>query len=488
MTDFDLLIIGTGSGNSIVDERFAHQRVAIAEEWHFGGTCLNVGCIPTKMFVRPADVAADVADSARLDIDGHYDGVDWTSLQQRIFGRVDAIEADGRDYRTHRQSNVTVFAERVSFTGPHSFVTASGEQFTAQRVVIATGSRPVVPVVNGLDPSRVDEPDYPVHTSDSIMRVPNLPESLIIVGGGYIAMEFAHTFAALGTRVTVVVRGDSLLSHLDSDVSRAFTTVFATEHDVRFGLQAASLETSPAGVRMHFSPSGRVDGAQPQTLEAQLLLVAAGRAPNTRGLDIQAAGIEVDGQHRIMVDEYLRVRTKDGVLPGAFALGDVSSPFQLKHVANHEARVVQHNLLAEIDAAQDADPVSHFEKVDHRAVPAAVFTRPQVATLGETEDQLRARGADYVAHTQPYSSTAYGWALNDESSFAKVLADRGTQEVLGAHIMGSEASMIIQPLIQAMAFHQPAHEVARGQYWIHPALTEVIENALLGLNFDSAED
>ncbi|MYM18986.1 mycothione reductase [Brevibacterium sp. 5221] len=487
MADFDVLIIGTGSGNSIVNHRFDGLRVAIAEEWHFGGTCLNVGCIPTKMFVRAADVAEDAKTAQAVDVEARYEGVEWDRLRERIFGRIDAIEADGRDYRTHRQDNVTVFAEHVAFTGPGSFATASGERFTAERVVIAAGSTPRDPQIAGIDGARIDSDGYPVHTSDSIMRLPSPPRSLIILGSGYIAMEFAHIFAGLGTEVTVVVRGPRLLGDLDEDVSAAFTKIFADSHSVRFGLEAERVEVGgPGGVSVALSPTGRVADATAQSLQADALLIATGRVPNTAALDAQAAGIDVREDGRIAVDAYQRVLAGGEPLPGAFALGDVSSPFQLKHVANHEARVVKHNLLADIAAgAPGSAPVGDLEEVNHHAVPAAVFTRPQVASVGETEAALRERGARCVAHTQPYSSTAYGWALNDETSFVKVLADPATRLILGAQIVGPEASIIIQPLIQAMAFGQRADDVAQHQYWIHPALTEVIENALLGLDFDA---
>jgi mycothione reductase len=157
-----------------------------------------------------------------------------------------------------------------------------------------------------------------------------------------------------------------------------------------------------------------------------------------------------------------------------YALGDVSSPFQLKHVANHESTVVAHNLLHP-DAPRP---------VDHRFVPAAVFTEPQIAAVGRTEQQCRAEGLDYAVHVQAYGDVAYGWAMEDDTGFCKVLAERGTGRLLGAHILGPDASIVIQPLIQAMSFGLTATEMATGQYWIHPALPELIENALLGLRLD----
>jgi mycothione reductase len=201
-------------------------------------------------------------------------------------------------------------------------------------------------------------------------------------------------------------------------------------------------------------------------VDADLVLIATGRRPNSDLLNLPATGVTVDAHHLVIVDEY-----QETVVPGIYALGDLSSPFALKHVANHEARVVRHNLM---------HPDNRV-RTDHRFVPAAVFTEPQIASVGLTEEQARQRGLDYAVGRRDYGGTAAGWAREDTTGFVKVLADPATGLLLGAHVIGPEAATVIQPLIQAMSFGQRAHEVARGQYWIHPALTEVVENALLAL-------
>jgi mycothione reductase len=198
-----------------------------------------------------------------------------------------------------------------------------------------------------------------------------------------------------------------------------------------------------------------------------VLLVAAGRLPNSDRLDLHKAGIPTHPDGRIVVDE--RQHTP---VEGVWAFGDVSSPYQLKHVANHEQRVVQHNLLHP-EAPRDTD---------HRFVPSAVFTDPQIAAVGLTEAECRDQGLDYAVKIQAYGGVAYGWAMEDTTGFCKVLAERGTGRLLGAHVMGPQASIVVQPLIQAMSFGLGAREMATGQYWIHPALPEVVENALLGLD------
>jgi len=448
VTHFDLVIIGTGSGNSILDERFVDWRVAIVEKGVFGGTCLNVGCIPTKMFVHPADLAATPGAGARLGVDLTLDGVRWTDIRDRIFGRIDPIAEGGREYRRHHpdNANVTLYEGTARFTGPRT-LDIDGATVTADRIVLAAGGRPVLPDVPGLD-----EVGY--HTSDSIMRLDELPRHLTIIGSGFISAEFAHVFSSFGVEVTVVARSDGLLRQEDGDISARFTELARGRWDVR--LEKKVLRASP-GIVLD------LDG---EPLSTDLVLVAIGRTPNSDLLNLPAAGIEVTDDGYVVVDDYQRATAE-----GVWALGDISSPFELKHVANHEARVVQHNLL------NPSSPVA----ADHRFVPHAVFTSPQVASVGLTEEQAVQQGIRYVTAKHDYAGIAYGWAMEDTTGFAKLLADPASGRLLGAHIIGPQASTLIQPLIQAMSFGLDARTMARGQYWIHPAMPELVENALLKL-------
>jgi mycothione reductase len=453
---FDLCVIGTGSGNSIIDDRFDDLNVAIVEMGTFGGTCLNVGCIPSKMFVYPADLAASTIQATRLGVDLDLQGIRWREIQERIFGRIDPKAANGRTYR-QESHNVTVFDGRARFVGPRELDVGAAETITADRIVIAAGSRPVVPDLPGL--SSVE-----FHTSDTLMRLPELPESLIIIGGGYIAAEFAHVFSAFGTSVTVLNRSDVLLRREDAEVAKRFTDLLGRRVDVRVNTSVKSVESTDDGrVRVHVK--GPED--EPEPLDAEALLIATGRTSNADTMDPARGGIDVDDDGLIVVDPYQRTTAE-----GVFALGDVSSRQQLKHIANSDARVVQHNLL---------HPDSMITN-DRRFVPRAVFSMPQVASAGLTEAEAAEQGIDYVVSKQDYGETAYGWAMEDTDHFVKVIADAQSKLLLGAHVVGPQASLLIQPLIHAMSFEQPAPEVVRGQYWIHPAMTEVIENALLGLS------
>jgi mycothione reductase len=452
----DLVIIGTGSGNSIPDERYADMDVAIVEHGIYGGTCLNVGCIPTKMYVYAADVAETIRRSSTYGIDASIDKVRWADIRDRVFGRIDPISRGGQRYRQHESPNTTVYLGHARFTGERALSVAptdGGEpvEVTGDRVVVAAGARPAVPEI-------IADSGVPFHTSDDVMRIDDVPRRLTIIGGGYIAAEFAHVFSALGSEVTIATRGPALLRDQDEEVSARFTELAAHRWNVLLdAAPTAPPERRADGTILLHCPHG--------TVESDALLVAVGRIPNGDRLDAAAGGLAMHPDGRIVVDEQQRTS-----VPGVWALGDVSSAHQLKHVANHEAAVVRHNLL-------------HPEaprRTNNAHVPAAVFTDPQIAAIGLREQDCRERGIPYVTKVQRYGDVAFGWAMEDTTGFVKLVASPdGT--LLGAHLMGPEASSLIQPLIQAITFGLDARTMAEKQYWIHPALPEVIENALLGL-------
>ncbi len=450
MTHYDLAVIGTGSGNSIVDHRFQGKRVAILERGRFGGTCLNVGCIPTKMFVYPADLERYAGHGPALGVGTRPGPADWPAIRDRIFGRIDPIADSGEEYR-RGLPGIDVYDGSCRFTGPRTIDTGTGVEITADQVVIAAGGRAWIPDIAGLD-------TVTHHTSDTVMRLETLPERVGIIGGGFIGAEFAHVFSSYGASVTQVHRGDVLLGKEDVDIAERFTTLAARQWEVVLGTTVEAVKPEGDGVRMELS-NGEIR-------DVDVLLIATGRTPNGDQLGLEAAGVEVDDDGYVVVDEHQRTTA-----PGVWALGDVSSPLQLKHLANQDARIVQHNLLH-----PDALEVS-----DHRFVPSAVFSSPQVANVGLTEQEARDRGLDVAVATQDYGDVAYGWAMEDKDHLVKLVADRATGLLVGAHLIGPQASILIQPLVQAMSFGQPVVGLARGQYWIHPALMEVVENALLQL-------
>ncbi len=453
MRSFDLLIIGSGSGNSVIGPEHDGWDIAIAEHGLFGGTCLNVGCIPSKMFVYAADVAALAADSERLGVHTRFDGVDWPAVRDRIFGRIDPIAESGRLYR-QEMPNVTVYTSTARFVGPRT-VAVGDETITAERIVVAAGARPALPDVGGLA-------GCGYHTSDTIMRLDALPERLLVLGGGYIAAELGSVMGAFGSEVTFVLRGDIFLRQEDDDIRERFTASLCRRFDVRLNTRVLAARRDGAEVVLDVQgdEGGRTE------LRADELLVATGRIPNGDRLEVAAGGIATDRAGYVVTDDQRRTTAE-----GVWALGDVTNPVQLKHAANHEARVVRHNLSDPDDPA----------RVDDRFVPHAVFGHPQVASVGLTERECREQGLPYRSHVQPFSSAAYGWAMEDTESAVKVIAHSDTRRLLGAHIIGPQASTLIQQLIQGMHFDLTVDQMARHQYYIHPALPEVVEQALLEL-------
>ena len=308
--------------------------------------------------------------------------------------------------------------------------------------------------------------DAAPHTSDTIMRIDQLPASLAILGSGVIAVEMAHVFASLGVEVTLIARSERVLRTADADISARLTEILGERLHLETGFSTTSVRRTAAGVELR----GRRDGAD-AVLEAEELLVAVGRRPNSDLLDVEAAGIDTTEDGRVVVDEYQRVQSGGEVLEGIWSLGDLSSAHQLKHVANHEQRIVRHNVL---------HPEA-LRRSDTMPIPSGVFTHPQVAWVGMDEAAARESGREVMVAVQEYASIAYGWAMEDTTGFAKIIVDAETTEILGAHIIGPEATTLIQLLIQAMSTGQTARDIATTQYWIHPAMPELVENALLQL-------
>lgn len=478
---FDLIIVGTGSGNTIANHDFLHKKIAIVERGIFGGTCINVGCIPTKMFVYTADVAREVADAQRLSLTGEITNVDWKGIQQRIFGqRVDPIAVAGKEYRRGPKTpNITLFTGTASFSGPRTLdidlEDAAGSSseldansspsrvtISADDIVLATGTRPSIPSI-------IKDSGVRYRTNEDIMRLEELPKSLTILGGGVIAAEFAHVFSGLGTDVTVINRSPVMLKNQDATVVERFNELAKGQWNNLMGRTfTAFREDSEGNVVVTLD-----DGTE---VVSQELLVALGRVPNSDLLNLEAGGVETNERGFIQVDEYGRTSAS-----GVWAMGDASNTFQLKHVANAEARVLQHNLLHPDDL--------HTYNLEF--VPAGIFTSPQIGTVGMTEAEAREYGEKtghgITVKVQDYSDVAYGWAMEERGTFCKIIADAETGQILGSHIMGPQATSLLQQLITAMVFQIDARLLAKNQYWPHPALSEVVENALLGLEFTSAD-
>ena len=449
---YDLIIVGTGSGNSVISSEMDDWRIAIVERWTFGGTCLNRGCIPSKIMVYAADVAESAArdNATKYGVTTRFESTDWPAIVDRVFDRIDPIAEDGRQYR-FGLPNVTVFEGDAKFVGERT-MEVSGATITADRIVLATGARAFIPDIHGID-------EVPYHTSDTIMRLTRQPKHLLVLGGGFIAAELSHVFRSLGSRVTIINRGHRLLVAEDHDISKRYTELVADRFELVLGTRVERAYMTAEGIGLHVrTDSGEI------TVEGDTLLVAAGRLPNGDQIEAKAAGVDVGPFDEIVVDEYGRTTAA-----GIWALGDVNGRYQLKHMANGEARVVRHNLLHPED----------LRKLDARPAPHAVFGSPQVGAVGLTQAQAEAFGRPISVVIHPYGDAAYGWALEDTTGFCKLIGDPSTRTLLGAHIIGYQASMLVQLFVQGMHLGNTVDEMAFGQVWIHPALPEVVEQSLL---------
>ena len=465
MEHFDLIVVGTGSGNAI-PEALGEWRIALVERDVFGGTCLNRGCIPSKMLVYAADLAASAETSSRLGVDLRVDGVDWPAIVKRVFGRIDPIAEGGSDYRRNRCPNVTVIDGHAEFVAP-KVLEVDGRQLTAPHILLAAGSRPFIPPLPGLA-------QVPFHTSDTVMRVDALPERLVILGGGYIAAELGHVFGSLGSDVTFILRSPVMLRAEDAEVSVRATEVY----NRRCRLLTSAVDVAVGEADGRIAITGVAHGRR-FTAQADVLLVAAGRTPNGDQLRAEVGGLATDSAgSRVLSDATMATN-----VPGVWALGDLTNLMQLKHLANAEAQVAFSNIT---QVGRDVPPAwppdgPGLKRIDRTLVPHAVFGHPQIASVGLRERDVVDAGIPHVVKVQAYGDVAYGWAMEDTTGFCKLIAHAETRQLLGAHLIGPQASSLIQPLVQGMRFGQTVDEMARDVWYIHPALSEVVENALLGL-------
>ena len=329
-----------------------------------------------------------------------------------------------------------------------------GTAITAPNVVIAAGSRPRIPEIPGLAGT-------PYLTSDTAMRLESQPHRLVILGGGFVAAELAHFFGALGTEVTIVQRSDRLLTREDDDVSAAFTKEYGQKFDLCLNSSVKQVRHDGVEFQVTIEQGGETAG-----LVSDALLVAIGRVPNTDTLDLRSTGVELDDRGFVRSDEFLQTNVE-----GIWTLGDIAGHYMLRHNANLEAEHVAHNLL---------DPKNRVA-VDHHAMPHAVFASPQVAATGLTEREARASGRPYLVGRAEYAGVAYGMALRDDAGFVKAIVDGESGEVLGCHIMGTDASILIQEAANLMRQRLPYDAFAASVY-VHPALPEVMQSAFGSLH------
>lgn len=451
---FDLIVIGSGSGLDVANAIASRGlKVAIVEKGPMGGTCLNRGCIPSKMLLHSADVVETIRTANLFGV--HVQGyeIDFPAIVRRV---TEAVDKDSRSIEHAFQSidNPKLFKGEAKFVGTKA-LRVGGETLQADRILIASGGRPLIPDVPGLR-------DSGFITSDEALRLTVQPLELTILGGGYIAVELAHFFGSLGTRVHIVQRHSLLVPREDEELSRRFTDIFRQKYDVLTDHQATRV--SKRDGRYEVIVRGR--GGDERTISSDTLLVAVGRTPNSDLLDVAKTGVKTDAKGFVITDEYLRTN-----VPGIYALGDAVGHFLFKHSANLEAQYDYYNLL---------DP-ENLIPVDYTAMPHAIFTSPQIAGVGRAEQELKAAKVPYRVGRYNYIDTAMGEALEDRTGFVKILADPETGKILGCHILGTDAATLIHEVLVAMRSGDGSVRNLTRTVHIHPALSEVVQRAAASL-------
>lgn len=464
---FDWVVIGTGAGLMFAEAAAqAGQVVAVVEKGKFGGTCLTRGCIPSKMLVYPADLLREAERAYKVGLRYEAPQVDWALISRRVWDQIDVSK--GIEHSFSNMRNITVFKGEGHFTGPHDMTVRlndGGEaQLKGRQFLIAAGAETIVPPIAGLE-----EVGY--LTSESFFgdKYPKKPwDSLIIAGGGIIAAEFAHIFAAMGTKVTIVGRNPKLLPDEDEEIAALVRTQLEDFGiQVLTGYEVIGAEKAENGKRV-IARSRQTGGTL--AVEAQELLIATGVRPASRALRVDRAGVQADDGGWIHADEYLQTSQ-----PHIYALGDVIGGFLFRHKANYEAEILINNLL---------HPEKPKRSCDYRAIPWAVFTMPQVGHVGLTEEEVKQRGIPYHVGRYRYSYIAAGIAMgykddDRDNGLVKLLLDEDLR-ILGVHIAGFQAAALVQPFVYLMNAGQPLKDKEAGTILplmrsmvIHPTLSEL---------------
>lgn len=449
MKKYDILVIGSGGGAKITSPAArAGYKVAVIEKDALGGTCLNRGCIPSKMLIHPADVARSILEAKKFDI--HADTnfkINFANLINRISATVDA-DSSSIASSYSKNPNIDFYNSHGRFASD-KVIRVGNEELTADKIFIAVGARPHIPSIPGLAGT-------PFMTSTEALRNAELPKKMIVLGGGYIAVELGYAYAALGTEVHFLVRS-RLLRNEDEDIVNEFNRVFADSHNVHFGATPKKVEYADNQFTVTYEDTY---GWQDK-ITADSLLVATGVIPNTDTLGLEKTGIKLRESGFIKVDGHLQT-----TVPGVYALGDCIGHYLFRHSVNFEGEYLFKTLIAEPSKAPIVYP----------PVPHAIFTNPQVACVGETEEELKLDGIDYVVGLSPYKKSAMGMALLSDHGFCKILIERSSKKILGAHIIGPEASNMIHMLIALMTKSGTLDDLLNMIY-IHPALPEIVRNA-----------
>jgi len=456
---YDAIVIGAGQAGGPLATALARagRKTALIEREHVGGTCINEGCTPTKTMVASARVAYLARRAADYGIHTGAVTIDMARVRERKRAIVDSFR-NGSQQRIEATPGVDLLFGEASFSGPKALEVRlnSGEtrQLTADTIFINTGARPAVPTLPGLD-------DVPFLNSTSIMELDRVPEHLLVLGGGYIGLEFGQMFRRFGSQVTIVQRGNQLLGREDDDVAEAVAAILS-EDGVEILLESDALRVERAGDAITLVVRTR---AGERTLRGSHLLVAAGRVPNTDRLNAGAAGVQLDRRGFMPVNERLETN-----VPGIYALGDVNGGPAFTHISYDDFRIIRTNLL-EGGAATTTQ----------RQVPYTAFIDPQLGWVGLSEQAARAEGRAIQVAKLPMTSVARALEIDETRGFIKAIVDADTKQILGCAVLGVEGGEVMAVLQVAMLGKLP-YTALRDGVFAHPTLAEALNNLFMALD------
>jgi dihydrolipoamide dehydrogenase len=462
MKDYGLIVIGSGAGMNVVDTALAQGlTVALVEEGPIGGTCLNRGCIPSKVLIHAADAIREAEDAAKTGVHLKLEKMDYSMLKKRMWDLI-LPDRHGMEESIKRTPGLALYRGIGEFVSDYTMKVDS-ETIKAPRVVIASGARAQIPSVPGLEKIKY-------HTYRTVFDIEEQPESVIIFGGGYIGCEFAHFFSAIGAKVTLIGRNPVLLPHEEPETSLLVKKRLSRYAEVHTGTDIKLVEDRNGRVAVTFK-----DPSEPQDkiVDAQHLLVAVGVRSNSDWLKPEMTGVKTDDKGWILTNQYLETSKKN-----IYALGDALGRNMYRHTANYEASIVRNNLF-------NQQKIS----LDLHAVPHAVFTNPQVGQVGMTEEEAKAQFKVMVGVAK-YTDTAMGFAYADEDAFVKVVVEYPSRRILGGTVVGPQASTLVQQIVNMMSSDSQTYAPLVRAQVIHPTLSEAIASAfgqLRPANFEPPE-
>jgi len=450
MESFDVLVIGTGSGMIVASAAVENGlTTAVVDNGPMGGTCINRGCVPSKMLIYPADVATLAREAEKIGVNATINSVDFKKIMTRMHTLVK--EDTGAQTRgVEATPNLKWFKTKGEFISDYSLQVGT-QTIKADKIFIASGARVGIPKIKGLE-----NVDY--LTSDTVLELENPPKSIIIVGGGYIGVEYGHFFTGIGVKTTILQRPNRLLPDEEPEISDLLRKELEQRIEIHLGFEV--LEVRQQDNLKIVTAKNRENGVL-RDFSAEALMIAAGRIPNSDTLKPEKTGVVLDERGYIKVNEFLETGKKN-----IWAFGDAIGKKMFKHVANYEAGIVWHNSIHE-----------HKVPMDYSAAPHAIFSHPQVAAVGLKEVEAKNQGYKILVGKAQYKNTAMGAAMGEPEGFVKVIVERETGKVLGAHIIGPEASVLIQEIVNVIVTETKSYAPILRAMHIHPALTEVVQQA-----------